>query len=103
MHLYASAFSDMGTEFGLADAADVTHACLRSRHDGRTGVWLYPWAMQAPGAQHLLDTVLKGGLERVAWWEAWEAQAKVVSQLVHPRPRREWLQRRLLGASAGLA
>ena len=32
--------SDMGTEFALADAADVTHACLRSRHHGRSGVWL---------------------------------------------------------------
>ena len=56
-----------------------------------------------PGAQHLLDTVLKDGLECAPWWPAWEAQAKVVSQWVHPRAGREWLQRRLHGTSPDLA
>ena len=93
----------MGTEFGLADVSDVTHACVRSGEHDCSGEWLFPCALQVPGTQHLLDTILKDGLECVSWWESWEPQAKCVSQFVHPRARREWLQSRLKGASAELA
>ena len=37
------------------------------------------------------------------WLQTWEAQAKAVCQLVHPRERREWLQSRLKGGCAELA
>ena len=36
-------------------------------------------------------------------WLAWEEQAKVVCQWVHPKPRREFLQRRLCGGVSGMA
>jgi hypothetical protein len=57
--------------------------------------FLYPWALQVPGTQHILDTVLKDGLERIPWWVGWESASKAVCQWVHPRPRREYLQTRL--------
>jgi hypothetical protein len=53
----------MGTEFSLADAPDVTHACLRGVEGGGQGEWLYPFALQVPGLQHLLDTIVKDALE----------------------------------------
>ena len=92
--------SDMGTEFGLADARDITHECMRVRDVAPAGTWLYPAALQVPGTQHILDTILKDGLDSVTWWHAWEQAAKVVCQWVHPRPRREWLQSRLCHVDA---
>ena len=94
--------SDMGTEFSLADAPDVTHECVRGVERGGQGDWLYPFALQVPGLQHLLDTIVKDGLERVTWWSAWEGQAKAVCQWVHSRARREFLQSRLQGCSTGV-
>ena len=91
--------SDMGTEFGLADCCDVTHECLRSGSLGAAGAWLYPLALQVPGTQHILDTIIKDGLDRISWWLAWQVLAKGVCQWVHPRPRREYLQARLAGQS----
>ena len=95
--------SEMGTEFGLADARDITHERMRVRDVAHAGTWLYPAALQVPGTQHILDTILKDDLESVTWWHAWEQAAKVVCQWVHPRPRREWLQSRLchVGATVG--
>ena len=95
--------SDMGTEVGLADVSDVAHACIRSGQRGRCGPWLYPFALQAPGTQHLLGAILQDSLDCVSWWHAWEEQAKVVCQWVHPRARRAWLQSCLQGRCAGLA
>ena len=95
--------SDMGTEFGLADVPDVTHACIRSGHRDTTGECLYPCALQVPGCQHLLDTILQDGLDSVLGCPAWEEQAKLVCHWAHPRPRREFLQRRLKGPFSGLS
>ena len=92
----------MGTEFALADAPDFTRACLRGVEGGGQGEWLYLFALQAPGVQHLLDTIVKDALERVTWWPAWEGQAKGVCQWVHSRARREFLQTRLEGCSSAV-
>ena len=87
----------MGAEFGLADVPDVTHACVRLRPCGSGGAWLYPLALQVPGTQHILDIILKDGLERIPWWFRWESEAKAVCQWLHAKPRREFLQSRLAG------
>ncbi|MFM7979795.1 MAG: hypothetical protein ACKPKO_10805, partial [Candidatus Fonsibacter sp.] len=65
----------MGTEFGLVDIPNVTHACLRFGPSVSGGAWLYPWALQVPGTQHILDTILKDELERISWWPRWESEA----------------------------
>ena len=90
----------MGTVLGLADARDITHECMRVRDVALAGTWLYPAALQVPGTQHILDTILKDGLDSVTWWRAGEQAAKAVCQWVHPRPRREWLQSRLCHVDA---
>ena len=90
--------SDMGTEYGVADAVNVTHVCAHHAPPHRTSTdhWLYPNAMKVPGSQHILDTILQDGLQRVCWWPVWEAHAKSVCQWVHKKPRREFLQARLI-------
>ena len=95
--------SDMGTEFGLADVVDVTPLCTRTGDGDGMNSCLYPLALQVPGPQHLLDTLLKDGLATVPWWSTWEGQAKAACQWLHPKTRRQFLQRRLRGSVAGLA
>jgi hypothetical protein len=69
---------------------------------GDQGEWYSPFALQVPGVLHAFDTNVKDALERVTWWPAWEGQAKGVCQWVHSRARREFLQSRLQGWSAGV-
>ncbi len=56
--------------------------------------------MKVPGPQHILDTVLQDGLQRLCWWPVWEAHAKSVCQWVHKKPRRVFLQARLVGCAS---
>jgi len=87
--------SDMGTEFGLVDAPDVAHLCSYGHGPVMPGQWLYPYALQIPGTQHILDTILRDGLCRLEWWTSWETEAKVVCQWLHQKPHREFLPNRL--------
>jgi hypothetical protein len=87
--------TDRGTEFGIVDAADVTPECIRAPRNTRVGKHLYPNAMQVPGPQHILDTILRDGIERLSWWLVWEASAKAVCQWLHVQSRRDFLKARL--------
>ena len=75
--------------FGVCKAAAKASAIVRS-----------PCRCQV--CVHLFDTNVKDALERLTWCPAWEGQAKGVCQWVHSRPRRELLQSRLQGWSAGV-
>jgi len=85
----------MGTEFGLADALDVTHFCCHSHRARMPGDWLHPYALQIPGTQRVLDTILRDGLHTLELWTSRESEAKVVCQWLHQKPRGEFLQNRL--------
>lgn len=89
--------SDMGTELGIADHADVVDECIHgqpcsqsSQHD-----FLYPLALGVPGPQHILDGVLRDTLDTLDWWPSWQAQAKVTAQWLNSEAHRQFLQQRL--------
>ena len=74
----------------IADVSDVTHECAYSGKTPSPGQWLYPCAMQVPGTQHFLYTILKDSVERLCWWHAWERDAKVVCQRLHKKLHRDF-------------
>ncbi len=57
----------MGTEFGVVDAADDTRLCSYSHDADTLGQWLHPYALHALGTQHILDTILRDGLQTLEW------------------------------------
>ncbi len=89
--------SDMGTEFGIADAGDILPAVVRqlsstesglavpvaacSRLEWQPAPFLFPLALQVPGTQHIIDLIVRDVLAQ-AWWPQWEAQAKEVCQFL---------------------
>ena len=105
--------SDMGTEAGIGDYADVVAAMYgptAGLHPGygtgdelaiaATTTYLYPRALAVPGPQHIIDNLLCAGFHRLPWWKQWETQAKAVSQYVHPVAHRELLSRLVSAVTA---
>ena len=74
--------ADQGTEFGIADVADVTHECAYStrRCLARSTFWI-PFSQDA--------------LERLCWWHAWESEAKSVCQRLRNKLHRDFFMYRL--------
>ena len=64
---------------------------------------MFPYAMQVPGPQHILDTILQDAVDRLSWWHAWESDAKCVAQWLHAKSHRAFLQSRLAGHAADMA
>ena len=87
--------TDQGVEFDICDSPDVTRLCIGGHGSSDDGEWLYPNALQVPGMQHILDGLLREGVERLPWWSAWEREAKNACQVLHPLSRRTYLKRRL--------
>jgi len=88
--------SDMGTEFGIADARDVVAECLgQPRETVAASSLLYPLALVVPGPQHIIDTSLQRGLQSLPWWPEWQRVAKIVCQWLRPANHRALLQNRL--------
>ena len=89
--------SDMGTEWGISEFADVVAQCTK-QDDPTPGqrLFLYPLALRIPGPQHILDNLLKDTLQSLAWWPAWQQQAKVVCQWLHSQGHRDFLQMHLI-------
>ena len=75
--------SDQGTEFGLSEASDVSSACAHSVDADTRGECMFPYAIQVPGPQHILDTILQDAVDRLSWWHAWESDAKCIAQWLH--------------------
>ena len=91
--------SDMGTEWGIADCADVVLQCTgQGQSSSEQAAFLYPMAIAVPGPQHIIDGILKDVLQNLDWWPSWQKQAKVVCQWLHNRGHREFLQSRLRAA-----
>ena len=95
--------TDMGTEWGIADCADVVAQCVGQGQPpfGHSG-FLYPLALAVPGPQHIIDGILKEALHCLEWWPAWQKQAKVVCQWLSKPAHREYLQSRLRHAGMGI-
>ena len=98
--------SDMGTEFGIADYADVLPDMLRGSLQGPlrrptrdAPSFLFPLALAVPGVQHILDNLLRDSLHTLSWWPTWQTQAKIVCQWLHGTAHREFLQHLLPDAS----
>ena len=117
--------TDMGTEIAISETPDIVQQCvyggsrLKDHHSAATATaaaasqpsmatqqqivawhpghksFLFPLALQVPGLMHLLDKVLKSGVEVLPWWPSWQTQAKVVSQWLGNKGHREFLQSRL--------
>ena len=89
-----SGLSDMGHELAIADARDVLDACLgvQARDPLRASDWVYRYALTVPGPQHIIDGVLRAGIDSLPWWPAWEEAAKVVCQWLQPIGHRDLLQ-----------
>ena len=55
------------------------------------------------GMTDVSSTVLQDSVERLSWWTGWEKEAKTVTQWLHKKPHREFLQARLAGPAAAMA
>ena len=70
---------------------------LQGGHRGPRGgfdpdKYIFPLALQVPGMQHILDSIIKDSLSALSWWPTWQAQAKVVSQWLGYENHRDWLK-----------
>ena len=94
--------SDMGTEFGIADAGDIVDGYLDGKCTAGGDVgFLYPLALAVPGPQHILDNALKAAFPKLPWWTSWQAEAKAVCHWLHSRANREFVQHALLQINRG--
>ena len=63
--------TDMGTELGMADYADVAAQCIGIQPESSVAIgqsWLFPNAFAALGLQRILDGVIRSGLTIVPFW-----------------------------------
>ncbi len=86
--------TDMGTEFAIADTDDFIDAYLEksARPSGKTPQLLYPFALQVPGSQHIIDGIVRETVEQLPWWPAWQEAAKRVLQHAHGQNARGHMQ-----------
>ncbi len=94
-----SCLSDMGTEFGICDFADIVDdvvaqglvgipsldsaaapavraAASATARSGSGSAFLFPFALKVPGIRHIVDWVLQRAVERCPWWSPSQAQCK---------------------------
>ena len=109
--------TDMGTELGIADAAAVDSLCVPTKRrpswpssstQGSEHIlsppkhaFLYPYALGAPGMQHILDSILQDSVRLLTWWPTWQAQAKAVCQWLGYENHRDFLKPHLASFGEG--
>ena len=88
--------TDMGVEFGLANYPDVINDVVKATGwdkanvvESRALACLFPYALQVPGLLHILDWVIREGVQSLSFWPAWQAKAKRVLQYLHGHNHRE--------------
>ena len=73
--------SDMGTEFAIANFPDVVDEYIDNSAIGnKQNEFLYPFAMQVPGLQHIVDWVFRQGISRLKFFAQWQQKSKAVLQ-----------------------
>ena len=99
-----SILTDMGTEFGIADVADVVEEAvqLRPAQGQLESSALFPRAICIPGLQHLIDNVLVTSFEGQLWWSSFQTTSKIVAQWLHPITNRRYLRSQLPGPAQHL-
>lgn len=78
--------SDMGTEFAIANFPDIVSEYMGNKAidiGGRYGGFLYPFAMQVPGVQHIVDWVVLQGISQLSFFTEWQQKSKAVLQYAH--------------------
>ena len=78
--------SDMGTEFAIANFPDIVTEYMDNKDidtDGCYDQFLYPFAMQVPGLQHIVDWVVLEGTSKLTFFAEWQQKSKSVLQYVH--------------------
>ena len=76
--------SDMGTEFAIANFPDVVDEYIDNSAIGnKQNEFLYPFAMQVPGLQHIVDWVFRQGISRLTFFAQWQKKSKAVLQYAH--------------------
>ena len=79
----------MGTEFAIANFPDVVTEYIDNRAIGNNrNKFLYPFAMQVPGLQHIVDWVVRQGISRLKFFTQWQQKPKAVLQYAHSSNRR---------------
>ena len=110
-----SALSDMGTEFGIADALDVVGPAVgpalgpavgpalgQQAGDNDDVNYLFPRAIRVPGTQHIIDNALLKSFESQDWWPSFQASLKIVAQWLRPVTNRRYLKSRLPARDSAL-
>ncbi len=72
--------TDMGVEFGIADAPNLVPAYFgQDLPDNAVGK-LYPNALQVPGMRHIIDWIISDTLSSLDFWPAFESASKKIVQ-----------------------
>ncbi len=82
--------SDMGTEAGIADSADIVDQVLvgAAPVPPQEREHMYPLALQVPGVLHIVDWLIRESAESFPWWPRWLERCKRILQHLHGRNHR---------------
>ena len=83
--------TDMGVEFGIANASDVLPEFFGRESTGERG-FLFPSALQVPGSKHIVDLIVRSVLGNVQWFPLALANIKAIVQWLHKVRKREAIQ-----------
>ena len=83
--------TDMGVEFGIANAHDVLPEFFGRESTGERG-FLFPLALQVPGTKHIIDLIVRSVLGHVKWFPAALTNIKAIVQWLHKVRKREAIQ-----------
>ena len=76
----------MGTECAIANSPDIVTEYMENKGidtGGMYGKFLYPFAMQVPGLQHIVDWIVLEGSSKLTFFAEWQQKSKSVLQYFH--------------------
>ena len=76
----------MGTEFAIANFPDIATESMENKDidtGGSCDKFLYPFAMQVPGLQHIVDRIVLERSSKVTFFAEWQQKSKSVLQYFH--------------------
>ena len=94
--------TDMGTELAVVESRDAVGQILgQPGLDSTEMSYMFPFALQIPGPQHILDGALKKAMEDLEWWPAFSAQLRAVANYVRSKGHRTALKAFLVRGGHG--
>ena len=85
----------MGTEFATANFPDIVTEYMQNKDidtGGRYDKFLYPFAMQVPGLQHIVDWIVLEGTSKLTFFAEWQQKSKSVLQYFHSGNHRGYIE-----------